>query len=66
MAGFHHMNIQSVAAYYSLGFEDENLGSSCGWWATAVATYCLRRQGGEGNYQNYYLKTLRMIGRPAL
>ena len=35
--------IQSGAAYHSLGFEDENLGSSPGWWAATVATYCPSR-----------------------
>ena len=29
----------------SLGFEDEDLGSSPGWWAATVATYCPRRPG---------------------
>ena len=26
-----------------LGFEDEDLGSSPGWWAATVASYCLNR-----------------------
>ena len=33
------------AAYHSLGFEDENLGSSPGRWAASVATYCPSRPG---------------------
>ena len=35
--------VQSGAAYYSLGFEDDNLGSSPGWWAATVANYCPSR-----------------------
>ena len=31
--------IQSGAVYHSLGFEDEDLGSSPGWWAATAATY---------------------------
>ena len=42
--------LQSGAAYRSLGFEDENLGSSPGWWANA--------QADRGNYPNYYLQNL--------
>ena len=30
-------------AYHSLGYEDENLESSLGWWAATVATYCPSR-----------------------
>ena len=45
------MNFQQVVLVYihcwasrhSLGFEDEDLGSSPGWWAATVATYCPRR-----------------------
>ena len=37
--------IYTEAAYHSLGFEDGNLGSSPGWWAATVATYCPSRQG---------------------
>ena len=38
--------LQSGAAYHSsLGFEDENLGSSPGWWAATVATYGPSRPG---------------------
>ena len=33
------MELQSGAAYHLLGFEDESLGSSPGWWAATVATY---------------------------
>ena len=47
--------VQSGAAYHSLGFEDENLGSSPGWWAATVATYCRSR---PGNYPNSYLQNL--------
>ena len=32
--------LQSGAARHSQGFEDKNLGSSPGWWAATVATYC--------------------------
>ena len=35
--------VQSGAAYRSLGFEDGNLGSSPGWWASTVASYCPSR-----------------------
>ena len=38
-------DVQSGAAYHSLGFEDEDLGSSLGWWAATVATYCPSRPG---------------------
>ena len=37
--------LQSGAAYHSLGFEDKNLGSSPCWWAATVATYCPSRPG---------------------
>ena len=38
--------LQSGAADRSLiGFEDEDLGSSPGWWASTVATYCPSRPG---------------------
>ena len=47
--------LQSGAAYHSLGFEDDNLGSSPGWWAATVATYCPSR---PGNYPNSYLQNL--------
>ena len=30
---------------HSLGFEDEELGSSPSWWAATVATYCPSRPG---------------------
>ena len=30
---------------HSLGFEDEDLGISPGWWAATVATYCPSRPG---------------------
>ena len=43
-----HIEQESVhcwASRYSLGFEDEDLGTSPGWWATSVATYCPSRQG---------------------
>ena len=29
----------------SLGFEDDDLESSPGWWAATVATYCPSRPG---------------------
>ena len=44
-AEFWKGQLQSGAAYHSLGFEDENLGSSPGWWAATVATYCPSRPG---------------------
>ena len=37
--------LQSGAACHSQGFEDKHLGSSPGWWATTVATYCPSRLG---------------------
>ena len=37
--------LQSGAADRSLGFEDEDLRSSPGWWAATVATYCPSRPG---------------------
>ena len=36
-------SLQSGAAHHSLGFVDENLGGSPGWWAATVATYCPSR-----------------------
>ena len=53
-------DLQRGAAYHSLGFEDKNLGSSPGWWAATVATYCPSR---PGNYPNSYLQNLG-IDRP--
>ena len=58
------LSIQSGASYHSLGFEDEDLGSSPGWWAATVAIYCPSRPGET--LQILIFKTLRMIGRPAL
>ena len=40
-----HEHIQSGTARHLLGFEDEDLGSSPGWWAATVATYCPSRTG---------------------
>ena len=37
--------IQRFLSTLSHGFEDENLGSSPGWWAATVATYCPSRPG---------------------
>ena len=37
--------LQSGASDHSLGFEDEDLGSSPGWWAATVATYSPSRLG---------------------
>ena len=54
--------LQSGASDRSLGFEDEDLGSSLGWWATTVATYCPSRP--VGTTQILVFKTLRIIGRP--
>ena len=36
--------VQSGAVYRSQGFEGNVLGSSSGWWAATVATYCPSRQ----------------------
>ena len=41
---FHRLE-QAGASDHSLGFEDENFGSSPGWWAATVATYCPSRSG---------------------
>ena len=49
------------ASRHSLGFEEENLGSSPGWWAATVATYCPSRLG---NSPNYYLQNLANDGTP--
>ena len=35
--------IHCWASRHSLDFEDEDLGSSPGWWAATVATYCPSR-----------------------
>ena len=37
--------LQSGAARHSQGFVNKNLGSSPGWWAATVATYCASRPG---------------------
>ena len=37
--------VQSGASDRSLGLEDEDLGSSPGWWAATVATYRPSRLG---------------------
>ena len=37
--------VQCGASGHSLGFEDEDLGSSPGWLAATVATYCPNRPG---------------------
>ena len=37
--------IQSGAVYRSQGFEGNVFGSSSGWWAATVATYCPSRPG---------------------
>ena len=36
-------HVQSGASDRSLGFEDEDLGSSPGWWAATVSNYCPSR-----------------------
>ena len=56
--------LQSGAAYHSLGFEDENLGSFFSWWAATVATYYPRRPGELHKFLSS--KPLQMIGRLAL
>ena len=40
-----HAFVQCGASDRSLGFEDEDFGSSSGWWAASVATYCPSRLG---------------------
>ena len=40
-----HDQLQSGAAHRSWGFEGEDLGSSPGWWAATVATYCPSKPG---------------------
>ena len=57
-------DIQSGAAYCSLGFEDESLGSSPGWWAATVVSYCPSRP--VGTTQILIFKALRKIGRLTL
>ena len=42
---FLHSSVHRWASRHSLGFEDENLGSSPSWWAATVATYCPSRLG---------------------
>ena len=56
--------VQSGASGRSLGFEDDDLGSSPGWWAATVATYYPSRPGGAT--QILIFKTLRMFERPVL
>ena len=41
--GTNCITIQSGAVYRSQGFEGNVLGSSSGWWAATVATYCPSR-----------------------
>ena len=59
-------HIQSGAAYHLLGFEDENVGSSPGWWAANVPTYCPSK---PGELSDSYLQNLakdlppRLVGR---
>ena len=43
--------VQSGAAGHSLGFEDEDLESSPGWWAATVATYSPSRLGELPKFQ---------------
>ena len=56
---FLHSSVHRWASRHSLGFEDENLGSSPSWWAATVATYC---QAGRGNSSNYFLQNLANDG----
>ena len=42
---FLSLSVQSYAARHSQGFVNKNLGSSPGWWATTVVTYCPSRPG---------------------
>ena len=39
------MILHCWASRHTLGFEDEDLGSSPGWWAASLATYCPSRPG---------------------
>ena len=40
-----HVLIAYASTERGGGFEDEDLGSSPGWWAATVATYCPSRPG---------------------
>ena len=41
----HGVTLSGCPSSHSLGFEDEDLGSSPVWWAATVATYCPSRLG---------------------
>ena len=43
MLGRKISEIQRYAPIHSQGFKDEDLGSSPGWWAASVGTYCPSR-----------------------
>ena len=46
------LHLQSGAAYHSLVFEDVDLGSSPGWWAASVATYCPSRMEEHSKFKS--------------
>ena len=48
---------------WQLGWVDLDLGSSPGWWAATVATYCPSRPGTP---QILIFKTLRITGCPTV
>ena len=50
-----YSTLLGAASRHSLGFEDEDLGSSPGWWAATVPTYCPSR---SGELPNSYLQNL--------
>ena len=43
VVGKNHNLLQGVPCPRGLGFDDLDLGSSPGWWAATVATYCPSR-----------------------
>ena len=49
--------IQSGVSGHLLGFEDDDLGSSPGWWAATVATYCPSRLD-RGSSPNSWLQVI--------
>ena len=56
-----YLDVQSGASGERLDWVDLDLGSSPGWWAATVATYCPSRLG---NSPNYYLQNLANDGTP--
>ena len=55
------LRVHYWASRHLLGFVDLDLGSSPGWWAATVATYCPSR---PGNYPNLFLRNLANDGPP--